>query len=249
MCKFKSVVFLCAAIVCGGASAASSDEIQVYNDAINKPGEASVDLHMNYVVSGVKVPAYSGEIPAHHDFRMTPEFAYGLNKNWESGFYLPAIRAANGDWHVEGAKVRLKFMADHPQQGYYWGINGELGRSSHRTEESSWNLEIRPIVGYKTENWNLTVNPILGFALSGNSHTPDFSPALRVSRKVFDKTWVSVEYYSEFGAVNDMRSLVQETYLTTDMEVFGHDINFGIGHGWTTGSNDWTLKAIFNLPF
>lgn len=249
MFKIKSFIFFCAAIVCAGALAASSDEIQVYDDAINKPGEASVDLHMNYVPSGVRVPAYSGEIPAHHDFRITPEFGYGLTKNWEAGFYLPVIRAASGDWHVEGAKVRLKYMADNPEQGFYWGINGELGASSHRTEESNWNLEIRPIIGYKTENWNLTLNPILGLALSGNTHTPDFSPALKVSRKVAEKTWINVEHYSEFGAVNDMRSLVQETYLTMDTEVFGHDINVGIGHGWTAGSNDWTLKAIFNLPF
>ena len=249
MRKFKSVFFLYAAIVSADVLGASSDEIQVYDDAINKPGEASVDLHVNYVPSGVRVPAYGGEIPAHHNLRITPEFAYGLNKNWEFGFYLPVIRAATGDWHVEGAKVRLKYMANNPEQGFYWGINSELGASSHRTEESNWNFELRPIIGYKTDNWNLTVNPILGMALSGNTHTPTFSPALKVSRKVAEKTWFNVEHYSEFGPVNDLRSLVQETYLTMDTDAFGHNINFGVGHGWTVGSNDWTLKAILNFPF
>jgi len=249
MFKLKPAMFLCSAIVCAEASAASSDEIQVYDDAINKPGETSVELHMNSVASGVKVPAYSGEIPAHHDFRVTPEFAYGMTRNWEAGFYLPTIRAATGDWHVEGAKVRLKYMADNPERGFYWGLNGELGVTSHRTEENNWNLEIRPIVGYKSGNWNLTLNPILGTALSGDTHTPDFSPALKLSRKVSEKTWVNIEHYSGFGAVNHMRSLVQETYLTMDTEVSGHDLNFGVGHGWTTGSNDWTAKAIVSLSF
>jgi hypothetical protein len=86
MRKFKSIFFLYAAIVSADVLGASSDEIQVYDDAINKPGEASVDLHVNYVPSGVKVPAYGGEIPAHHNLRITPEFAYGLNKNWVSTF-------------------------------------------------------------------------------------------------------------------------------------------------------------------
>jgi len=59
----------------------------------------------------------------------------------------------------------------------------------------------------------------------------------------------NIEHYSAFGSVNGLRSLVQETYLTTDTEAFGHDINFGVGYGWTVGSNDWNLKAILNLPF
>ncbi len=247
MFKYRSAILSCAAVVCVGARAASSDEIQVYDEAINRPGETSLDLHINYVVSGLKVPEYSGQIPAHHDFRLTPEWAYGLNRNWEAGLYLPVIRAASGDWFLEGTKVRLKYMADNFEQGYYWGVNGELGFSSHRTEESNWNLELRPIVGYKTENWNLTLNPIVGTAVSGTVHTPDFSPAFKLSRRLSEKDWINIEQYSEFGTVDRMRSQVQETYLTLDTEVSGHAVNFGIGHGWTLGSNDWTLKAIFNL--
>ena len=54
---------------------------------------------------------------------------------------------------------------------------------------------------------------------------------------------VSVEQYSGFGEVNNMRSLVQETYLTMDTEVSGHDINFGIGHGWTAGSDGLDIEG------
>ena len=230
------------------ANAASADEIQVYDDAINTPGELNVDVHMNYVVSGIKDSAYPKEIPAHHDFRITPEFAYGLTKNLETGLYLPVIRSGNGDWYLEGAKFRLKYLADHEKTGLYLGMNFELGKVSHRTAEQNWNLEARPIVGYKTEEWNLTVNPILGFAVSGNDHIPTFEPAFKISHKLTDKTWVSLENYSDFGPVDQMRSHVQETYLTADTEVFGHELNVGVGHGWTQEANDWTLKAIFNIP-
>ncbi|MBI3523667.1 MAG: hypothetical protein HY066_03945 [Betaproteobacteria bacterium] len=97
MRTLASAAFLCMFVACASALAASSDEIQVYDDAINTPGETSVELHMNYVPSGLRTPAYSGEIPARHEFRLTPEFAYDLNQRWEAGFYLPAIRATGGD--------------------------------------------------------------------------------------------------------------------------------------------------------
>lgn len=54
------------------ANAASADEIQVYDDAINDVGELNVDVHMNYVISGIKDTGYPKEIPAHHNFRITP---------------------------------------------------------------------------------------------------------------------------------------------------------------------------------
>ena len=247
--RVKLPLVFCIAVAALTAHAASNDEIQVYDDAISKPGEAGVDLHMNFVPSGVRESSYPKEIPAQHDFRVSPEFAYGLNRNWEAGLYLPAIRAADGNWYAEGTKVRLKFMSDNPEQEIYWGLNGELGISSHRTELHNWNFELRPIIGYRMEHWNLSLNPILGFALSGHDHTPDFSPAIKISRKVTEKTWINIENYSDFGPVNNMRSHVQETYLTADTEVFGHDLNFGLGHGWTNESNDWTIKAIFNVPF
>ncbi|MBE0625539.1 MAG: hypothetical protein IH606_12060 [Burkholderiales bacterium] len=249
MRKLKTAVLLIAALHGANAWAASSDEIQVYDDAISDPGEADMDVHINYVPSGIKTPAYPGEIPAHHNFRITPEFAYGLNKNWDAGLYLPIIREGGGDWHAEGMKLRLKYMADHSTVGFYWGLNGELGYSSHRTEEQHWNFELRPILGYKNKDWNLTLNPIFGTALSGSDHTPGFSPAVKISRRVTEKTWISIEHYADYGPTNALRSLTQETYLTTDTEVFGHALNIGFGRGWTKDSNDWTLKAIVNVPF
>lgn len=230
------------------ASAASADEIQVYDDAINDPGELNVDVHMNYVASGIKDSTYPKEIPANHDFRITPEFAYGLTKNFEGGLYLPAIRSASGDWYLEGIKFRLKYLANHEKTGLYLGMNFELGRVTIRTAEQNWNLEARPIIGYRTDEWNLAINPILGFTVSGDSHTPTFEPAFKIGHKLTNKTWINLENYSDFGPVDKIRSHVQETYLTADTELFGYDLNVGIGHGWTQEANDWTLKAIFNVP-
>jgi len=246
--KIKLCLFVLAMVASTEVMAASADEIQVYDEAINKKGELNVDIHMNYVPSGVKTPAYDGEIPAHHNFRVTPEFAYGFSNNLEGGLYLPAIRDANNNWYAELPRVRLKYIGDNREHGFYWGINGELGPSTRRISEQRWNFEVRPILGYKSDDWNLTANPILGFALSGGSHTPGFSPAFKVSRRATEKTWLNIEHYSDFGNTNQMKSLSQETYLTTDTEIFGHDINIGVGHGWTKDSNNMTIKGIFNIP-
>ncbi len=247
MYKFKLSLLALALAVSTEAVAASADEIQVYDEAINKMGELNVDIHMNYVPSGIKDPAYVGEIPADHNFRITPEFAYGFSNNLEGGLYIPAIRDAGGNWYLEGAKVRLKYIGDNREQGFYWGLNGELGSVSKRTAEQRVNFEIRPIIGYKSENWNLTANPILGLALSGNSHIPGFTPAFKVSRKATEKTWFSIEQYSDFGSTNKMSNQGQETYLTSDTEIFGHDLHIGVGRGWA-GANNWTIKTIFNIP-
>lgn len=246
--KFRSSLLALAMIASAEAMAASVDEIQVYDEAINKKGELNVDIHMNYVGSGIKTPAYNGESPAHHNFRITPEFAYGFTDNLEGGLYVPALRDAAGNWYSELARVRLKYIGDNREQGFYWGINFELGPSTIRSSEQRWNLETRPIIGYKSAEWNFTVNPIVGLALSGNSHVPGFSPSFKVSHRATEETWFNIEHYSDFGNANNMKSLSQETYLTTDTGIFGHDIHIGVGHGWTAESNGWTIKAIFNIP-
>lgn len=73
-CREFGVAFF-TLLLAKAALAASNDEIQVYNDAINKPSEFGLDLHMNYVLSGQASPAWPGDAPSNHSFRLTPEFS------------------------------------------------------------------------------------------------------------------------------------------------------------------------------
>ena len=248
MYKVKLSLLLLAMVTSAQVMAASGDEIQVYNEEANKPGEFGVEVHVNYVSTGDNAPAYVGEIPSHHNFRLTPEFNYGFTNNVDGGIYIPAIRDANGNWFVEGAKLRLKYIGDHGDVGFYWGINGEFGSVSKRTEPERLNLEVRPIIGYKTDNWHLTTNPIFGITVSGNSHTPGFSPAFKIARKATETTWFSVEHYADYGEVNQLANQGQVTYLAADTEFSGIGLNIGIGRGWS-GVSDTTIKAIFAVPF
>ena len=239
--------------VAGTALAASPDEIQVYNDAINKQGESSLDIHTNYVISGAKTAAWPGDTPSDHSFRVTPEFAYGLTENWEFGAYLPFLMESNGTKHIEGAKLRLKYLSAPKDSSFYWGLNGELGRVSFRSAEQNWNVELRPILGYRAEKWHFTVNPILGWALSGTqSRVPGFSPAFRVSYVLKEDLSVSLEHYADLGNLNNILPYSQQThntYAAIDTVVAGHNINFGVGKGWNANSDKWTVKAIINVPF
>jgi hypothetical protein len=237
----------------GTASAASNDEIQVYDDSINKPGEFGLDLHMNYVVSGIKTPEWPGDAPANHSARLTPEFSYGLTETWELGAYLPLLRVADGTTYIEGAKARIKYLSAPEGEAFYWGLNEEVGRVSFRSAEANWNLEIRPILGYRISRWNLSVNPIVDMALSGpDKGIPDFSPAFRASYALRQGLRLGIEHYTELGRLDDLSPYGQETrvtYAVVDAAVGEYDVNFGAGRGWNTASDKWTVKSIVSARF
>jgi hypothetical protein len=238
--------------LCGAALAASNDEIQVYDDGINKPGEMGLDVHTNYVASGQTVPGWPGDAPSNHSFRVTPEFSYGLKGNWELGAYLPLLETQDNSTYIEGFKGRLKYLSLKEGSPYYWGLNGELGRVSLRSEPQNWNFELRPILGYHGEKWQFVFNPILDFALSGDfSRVPGFAPAVRVVYSIREDFDIGLEHYAELGKMNNISPRAeqgQNTYAVLDTKVAGHELNFGVGKGWNAASDKWTVKAIVNFP-
>ncbi len=235
------------------ASAASDDEIQVYDDAINKPGEAGLDVHMNYVVSGVKTPEWPGDVPAHHSGRLTPEFSYGLTPEWEFGAYLPVLRKPDGVTYIEGSKVRMKYIAPHGEQGFYWGTNEELGRMSSRSSEANWNLEVRPIFGYRTHGWNLTANPIIELPLSGaEAGSPDFTPAFRAIYELRESFRMGLEHYADLGKTPGFEPYARQgrvSYVVAETEVGRYAVHLGVGKGWNAASDKWTVKGIVGARF
>ena len=173
-------------ILSSHAVLAAPDEIQVYTDEMNDPGEYGVELHVNYVIDGLKQPGYEGESPSHHMLQTTPEFSYGISKNWEAGVYVPVAYEVNGNLYGNGLRLRMKYISTRePGANMFWGLNVEYGYSNLRVSESEWGAELRPIIGYRTDNWLLSFNPILNMSLSSNfNHQPQFEPALKVARKV-----------------------------------------------------------------
>lgn len=233
---------------------AAPDEIQVYLDDIRAPGETGIELHLNYVPKGRKTPDHPGEIPPNHVFRATPEFSIGLRPNWDAALYLPTEVAPGGNAYLDGARLRLKYLATvETTKPFFYGANLEVGRVPTRISQDRYASELRGILGYRDGPWLFAVNPILGWALSGpdKSATPDFTFNFKIAREFSSEWSFGIEHYAGFGPLNDMASSSQQDhvfYLAADFERKGFGVNFGIGRGLTDASDDWVVKAILSIP-
>ena len=233
---------------------AAPDEIQVYTEELDDPGEFGLELHVNFVPKGTKTPSYSGEVPPHHVLQVTPEFSYGISRTLEAGLYLPFAYAPGGSLYQNGARLRLKYIAPRAEeQAFFWGLNVEYGYFSQRVSESRQALEMRPIIGYRATDWMVSFNPIVDVDLSHSvSRKPTFDPALKVGQRVSEGAWLGFEYYGEYGPLSkplptDERS--HYVYAVADVALKGFDLNIGIGRGFVAAPDDWVVKAIVGFPF
>jgi len=249
-----AVIFGCAGLP---AHAAMIDEIQVYTDDINAPGEFGLELHINTTPKGRSTPDFPNEITPHHGLRFTPEFSYGLTRDLEAGLYLPYARDAEGTTHFAGPKLRLKWLPLRPEEGahgWFLGANVEYAWVEPEFEQSRYGVELRPIVGYRGREWLLAANPILGWAPAGpdRDSKPDFSPSVKLARNVASGLALGVEYYAELGKVNNILPHAEQAhtlYLALDYDRKPWAFNIGIGRGLTGASDRWTLKTIIEIPF
>ena len=255
----RIVAFRCAVALwlamAGFGVYAAPDEIQVYTEELDEPGESGVELHLNHVPSGRTKPTYPGESQSAHRMQVTPEFSYGLTRTLEAGLYLPVAIGSDTGLVDNGIRFRLKFIAPRaPTQKFFWGLNGELGWYARRTSESRRAMEFRPIIGWRDNGWLVSFNPILDVELSGGqSHKPSFDPALKIARAIRGDTMLGVEYYSEFGPLGDFhpaRERPTYVYAVIDTAIAaGVDLNFGGGRGSRGAEDRGVLKAIVSMAF
>ena len=252
----KTITFGLLCVFFGLAHASLQDEIQVYTDDINTPGEWGVELHVNTTPKGISQPTYSGEIMNHHGVRLTPEISYGLTKTLEAGLYIPLVRGSDGKLYAAGGKVRLKWLPLQAAEsgGFFGGINVELSQVKPQFSQSAKSVEMRNILGWKNGQWLVAVNPIFGWDVSPGytHHSPEFTLATKVSRSVTDSVALGFEYYNGRGRINDIlaSSLQDKTvFLVMDYEGKPFNFNFGLGKGITSVSDTWTIKGIVDVPF
>jgi hypothetical protein len=228
------------------------DEIQVYNADIAAVGQWTYEQHLNYSVVGQTQPEFPSGFTSNHSLQGTPEFAYGITEWWEGGFYLPFAINGAGEALSDGAKIRSLFVTpDAAKRNFFYGVNFELGYEMPQFSLTSWNLEIRPIIGVRNTQWEVIANPIVdvGFGPAGEA---DFAPALRLARNLGEDRFIGLEYYADFGKISDflpLRQQSQQLFAVTDFKVHAIDVELGVGYGFTSGSDGLVIKAIIGYAF
>ena len=183
--------------------ARATDEIQVYNAEINRPGQLSLELHGNYVPQGRTFAEVPGGLVPDGAFNGTPEFALGVTEFWEVGLYLPYAVTRDGEFEPGGAKLRTLLATPHAHdRRFFYGVNFELSDQPRLFEGNHWNSEVRPIIGWRRMPIEFIVNPIVDVALSGPRRTIGFTPAARLAWLFSDAWAVGLEHYADFGPID-----------------------------------------------
>ncbi|MBS0393123.1 MAG: hypothetical protein JSR54_00785 [Proteobacteria bacterium] len=235
------------------AAEAAPEEIQVYLDDMTAPGHVGLDVHNNFAADSSPLPAYPGARPDEHVYRLTPEFYYGLTPSLELGAYVLSAYDRGHAAHVDGAKLRVKYVAPHDEsQGAFWGVNVELGRSDRAVAEQPWNYEVKGIWGDRIGRWLVAINLNADASLSPHGGPATLESDAKFAYGVSRDTQVGLEAYCELGTLRSPGGLSGRSemlYAAVDSTFKRLDLNAGIGRGLTTGSDGWVFKAIVGFHF
>jgi hypothetical protein len=236
-------------------ASAAPEEIQVYRDELNMPGEFGLDVHTNYVFGGGASADEPGLEPSVHRLRVTPEFSYGLSPLWELGLYLPlaTLQTDTGRFRVEGIKTRLKFIAPHdPEQNWYWGLNGEIGRVASGLDPNPYNAELKAILGGKVGAWSLAANLNIDMKVHGPEPSPTtVELATKLEYGVGEETYFGIESYNGLGQWQHLGRFSQsehQSFVTVARKLGGFDIDLGLGTGYGSNPDRLILRAIIGVP-
>jgi len=230
-----------------------TDEIQVYDATINDPGQFSVEFHNNYTPIGRTQPSFPGGVVPDHALNGVPEWAYGVTDWLEVGAYLPLYTLSNaGHLEFDGGKLRALFVVPQAkEQLFFYGVNFELSFNARHWEETRNSGEIRPIFGTHLDQWDLIINPIIDTGFNG-VHRLDFAPAERIAYN-FSETWAgALEHYADYGYVSGFRPLSRQEqtgFVVLDYNGHPNSVEFGVGHGFTRGSDALVLKLMIMHEF
>lgn len=242
----------CALVLAGWPCPAEAvDEIQVYNAGIAAPGQWTIQQHLNYVGRGLKEPAFPGALVSNGSLNGTPEFAYGVTDWWEVGLYLP-FAVQDHQFLSDSVKLRTLFVSPNAdQRTFFYGVNFEISNSTPKFSQTRFGLEIRPILGVRKYDWEFIINPIVDIGIGKNGET-DFTPAVRLARKVNPDLYLGLEYYADFGAIGRFGSVATQShtlFAVTDFKLGIFNVDLGLGFGLTPASDRLVVKTIIGYAF
>lgn len=257
LCQNWTVLIL-AGLACAlvpSAASAAPEEIQVYIDDMDAPGEVGLDMHINDVVTGESTANdYPGAQDSLHRLRVTPEFSLGLTKQIEAGLYLPlATIDREGHFDAGGVKARLKFVAHLSSDPNTWyGFNFELGRVNRLLDINPWNAEAKFMIGSRRGPWMLAANANVDFVVAGPQPGPaTLEIATKGSYNVSRKFALGFEAYNGVGplkALGRLGSSEQSVFGAADIDLGASDLNIGLGRGFGANPDRFVAKLIIGIP-
>lgn len=236
--------FLGAALFCALAASAAPNDIRVLNDDISETGSKNIEFQASIAKPSRISPLSSGLV-----FQGLAELAYGFAEHWEVSAQVPVTRL-NGAWHGSGINAELQYVAPHDDDdGFYWGARVELGYASPVGDKRSWQVEIRPILGYRFSDWHFVLNPAVTTALSGEDKKAKFEPSAKVSYQLNKRNSVGAEYFIEAGPLSNILSRGQRrelAFIVVDSKIGKSDVSLGVGRGMTYASDRLAVKFIIS---
>ena len=242
----RFLAFMAAALA-GTAALAAPEEIKVFTDELAAYGEHTLETHANKA-SRAGPRASSRLVP----LQIMPEYSYGLWRNWEFSLQVPAA-VSQSSARLQGYRAELQYIAPHnADSGFYWGANFELARISRPGEAAFWNVEVIPILGYRSERWQLVANPGFERAVSGASQAVRFQPAAKAAYRLSGQNYLGLECYIEAGPAGHPLPRAEQSrvlFLAWDGKIGKSDLNVGLGRGFTEASDRWVVKMIYEFSF
>ena len=244
--------FLGLSLILSGPVLAATDEIQVYDGEIVKPGAFGLALHNNYTFKGLTAPDYPGGTIDHHSLNGVPEFAYGLKDWWELGLYAPVYTIdKSGSAHFDSVKLRSLFVRPNAaEQTFFYGLNFELSYNDKRWEQTQFSGEMRPIIGMRFGQVDVIFNPILDTDFRGGIAHLTFAPAERIAYNFSETFALALEHYGDFGALSHFEPASgqsQSLFAVVDTKIGSASVDFGLGHGFTAATDKWVAKLIVSF--
>jgi hypothetical protein len=248
------IVFLAWAIGMAGrptVAFAQTDEIQVYDAAIEDRGKFNLMVHNNFTPKGRATPAFPDAVISNHALVGVAEWAYGVTDWFEQGLYLPLYSfSPNRGGSINGFKIRELFVRPHADDHlFFYGVNFEFSVNARYWDTRRITSEVRPIVGLHLHPVDIIVNPIVDTNYTGGFGNLEFVPAARIAYNLNERWAVAVEEYSDFGPLRHFlpaRDQFQQVWAVFDRKSKRVDIEAGMGVGVTAGSDKFTLKLMLS---
>lgn len=229
--------------------------IQVYSSENVARGVTLFELHNNFTIQGHRATE-DGLLATARSWHETLEVTRGFTPWFESSIQILSSANTAYGWKLVGVHLRPQFIA--PEK---WnlpvglGLSTEIAYQRHAFSPDPFTLELRPIVDKRLGPWYLAFNPVFSRALHGQNVTAGwaFSPSAKVSRRVYRRARLGLEYYGSLGPLvgfDALRDQEQQILPAVDIDLGPRwEFNAGVGIGVTQNTDHLIIKMIIGRKF